>query len=259
MKNQKVSTLLGTIILIVIALTVGVFVWKVEKKKNQEMTQAPSMSIQKDISLQDEGRQIVSEAKDKNGCSNAAGFFWCEKKESCVQNWNESCGAPDIQDVSQWDEYNSKDHGVKFRFQFKYPSQWFNPSDIAGDSTLGLPFYSKNDYTRICQQGNANALHCRETGWIAVVNLVTPPSILNQISYIDEKQKIITVDGYKGTLIEGVVSGNGRGFVAKNGEREIRAVFPTVKGSSLEIIMKISSDSERGVFNKIISTLKLSS
>ena len=208
MKNQKVDTLLGAIILIIIAITVGVFVWKINKEQNRDETQASSVSLQKEEDVKNEGQEIISEARDKYGCRNAAGFFWCEEKNGCVKNWNESCGAPDIQDVSQWDEYNSKNHEVKFRFQFKYPSQWFNPTDIAGDSTLGLPFYSKNDYTRICQQGNANALYCREAGWIAIVNLVTPPSVLNQVSYIDEKQKIITADGYKGTIIEGVVSGD---------------------------------------------------
>lgn len=39
MKNQKVDTLLGAIILIIIAITVGVFVWKVEKGQEQNETQ----------------------------------------------------------------------------------------------------------------------------------------------------------------------------------------------------------------------------
>ncbi len=52
MKNQKVDTLLGAIILIIIAITVGVFVWKVEK--GQEMQQSANIALpQKQMQKED--------------------------------------------------------------------------------------------------------------------------------------------------------------------------------------------------------------
>jgi hypothetical protein len=84
MKNQKVSTGLGTIVLVIIAVTVGVFVWKVEK--NQSDVQQP--------------QNVVIESKpDKN----TQGEVY--KKPI---------------DTSDWKVCKSE----KYNYEFKYPSDW---------------------------------------------------------------------------------------------------------------------------------------
>ncbi len=117
--NQIINTKLGVIIIIIIAITAGMFVWKWEKEKN----------IVLDTSQTNNENQIaVPSYKDKDGCSNPNGYFWCEEKQSCVQKWSENCGNPDIKDVSKWEKFDSA-FNSKFHFSFKYPKSWFNPSD----------------------------------------------------------------------------------------------------------------------------------
>lgn len=255
MKNQKVGTLLGMIILIIIAITAGVFVWKVEKGQ-EEQTQGAGVQ-QKTIS-EKQGQEIVSEAKDKYGCRNAAGLFWCEEKQSCVQNWSKSCGNVDIADISKWDEFDSKKHDPRSSISFKYPSAWFNPTDIAGESSVVLPFYSKDEYTRICQLADGGAMHCNDSGHTLSLNIFSSTYIPRKVSYTDEKKSYITINGHKGIISEGIVSDTNNGLIANNGEKEIRALFSNVEGSSFEIIMKITNDSDKDVFNKIISTVEFS-
>jgi len=51
MNNQKISTARGTIILIIIALTVGVFVWKVGKDQEATDQSQSVVSIKKPVTL----------------------------------------------------------------------------------------------------------------------------------------------------------------------------------------------------------------
>lgn len=47
MKNQKIGTLLGIIIIVIFSITVGVFVWVVEK--GQETEQVPNTAVQQNV------------------------------------------------------------------------------------------------------------------------------------------------------------------------------------------------------------------
>jgi len=251
-KSQKISTMLGTIILVIVAITVGTFVWKIEK--NQQATE----QLNNITKQQDKNQQTISGEKDNYGCSAASGYFWCDKTRSCVNNWNKSCGNIDIMNISTWDNFNSKDRdSSKFNFSFKYPYSWFNPSDMASDSYQGFSFYLKNDYTNICQEAINDSMRCNQTGRIALISVFSSTFILKTVAYDNEKKTPITVDNYKGFIIEGYVNDtNNGGYVANNGQSELQAIFPDIKGMRFQIVMKINNDSDRDIFNKIISTLK---
>jgi len=255
MKNQKVDTLLGAIILIIIAITVGVFVWKVEKGQEQDELQAPVINVKKTDGQQSNQQNVASGEKDDRGCLIASGNFWCEEKQTCVQDWSKSCGNADISDVSRWDEFNSKKHNLKFSVNFKYPSVWFNTTGIAGESFVTFPFYSKDEYKNICHPADRGVIHCNSSGYIVSASIFSSAYIPRKVNYVDEKKYYITIGGHKGVISEGIVNDSDDGLIAKNGEKEIRVLFSNVNGSNFEIIMKISDDSDRDIFNKVISTL----
>ena len=253
-KQQQISTLLGTIIIVIFSITAGVFVWKVEEGQGEAEIKSVDVQ-QKQISKKQE-QGIISEAKDKYGCRNAAGLFWCEEKQSCQQNWSKSCGNVDITDILKWDEFSSKKHDLKSTISFKYPSSWFNPTDIAGESFVTFPFYSKDEYTNICQPVDGGAINCSDSGHVFSINIFSSAFIPKKVSYANEKKSSTVINGHKGIISEGIVSDTGNGLIANNGEKEMKASFLNVAGSNFEIIMKIRDDSDKDIFNKIISTLK---
>jgi hypothetical protein len=260
--NQEISTRLGTIIIVFFAVMVGVFVWLAVK--NREVVEVPQnialqpKPVEKNQGQQGQNGQIISEAKDSHGCRNAAGFFWCEKKQSCVNNWNESCGISNLLDTSQWDEFNSKDHDSKFYFSFKYPNSWFNPFDTGGESSWTFPFYLKNDYINICKSSGNGALQCDHAGYIASVTTFAKEFIPRKVTYDNEQQSNIIADKYKGLITGGTVNDSAGGYIAKNGEEEMLAIFSNVKNSNFKFVMKISSNLDKKIFYQIISTLNFS-
>jgi len=88
MDNKKIPTILGTIVIIIIAVTVGVFVWKYESIKSQEDAETQS--------------EIVKIAKP------------VEEKQSPQKEENEK-----PIDTSKWKVCRSE----KYNYEFKYPDR----------------------------------------------------------------------------------------------------------------------------------------
>jgi len=98
---RKVSTFLGIIIIVVVALVLfgGVFAWQYyEKTPNTENDNHP---------------EVIGGDKDSHGCLIAAGYSWCEEKQKCLRTWEESC---ETNQTAGWKTFDSGDG-----FEFKYP------------------------------------------------------------------------------------------------------------------------------------------
>lgn len=106
--NQKVSTGLGTAILIVMALTAGYFVWVIEKNNQQEF---PIILL---TSTQSIKSKLATELETKNGKK-----ITTEDKET-----------------ANWKLYKN----IKYGFEFKYPTDW--PAPILNEGEV----YSSGSY-----------------------------------------------------------------------------------------------------------------
>jgi len=259
MDNKKIPTMLGTIVIIIIAVTVGVLVWKYEEIKYQDEIQSQGTIVIRS-QAQRETRAITPTYQDKHGCVNPSGYFWCEEKQSCLQNWNESCGVSDILDTSKWDNFTSNDKDSKFSFSFKFPRPWFNPYDSGGESFMVIPFYSKNEYSKKCYEDKEikGKMTCKENGNVALISISTSKLIEREVRYDNKKTSPVIVDNYKGFIADGIVNDSAGGYLVDNGQREIMLSVQNIKGMHFKIIMKINNDSDKDIFYKIVSTIKFS-
>jgi len=100
MKNQKVSTKLGTIALVIIAITVGIFVWLIEKK--QEATEQLQPVIENQVQQNKEQQQV-------NG----------NNKSDCLLN-NSS-------EKTEWKTFKND----QYKFEIQYPSNFIYNEHLA--------------------------------------------------------------------------------------------------------------------------------
>jgi flagellar basal body-associated protein FliL len=102
MKNQKIGTLLGTIILIIIAASAGVFLWKYEKEKDQSSTQFQFKNNPIDLKT-----STSNEIQNKLDNANSQDFLIV--KPTLLSN------------LSNWKTLTNKKDG----FLIRYPSEFF--------------------------------------------------------------------------------------------------------------------------------------
>jgi len=92
--NKKIPTILGTIVIVIIAITVGVFVWKYEVIKDQDNTQVQNVGVQENTSV-----------NQQNQSSN-------DNQSSCLSDSN--------QKDSEWNTFKND----QFKFEIQYPSSF---------------------------------------------------------------------------------------------------------------------------------------
>jgi hypothetical protein len=129
MNNQKIPTVAGTIIIIILAITIGVFTYQlgkdnwqalenspqvqnlIDKKPSniactQEMKQCPDGNYVgrtgpncefAPCSGKSKSKDMVGDDRDTHGCIGSAGYTWCEEKQRCLREWEESCKATNDQ------------------------------------------------------------------------------------------------------------------------------------------------------------------
>jgi len=78
--QRKISTLVGIIIIIVVAVVLfgGVFAYQYFGQ-----TKVPATT--------ESGQKLIGGDKDSHGCLIAAGYSWCEAKQKCLRVWEEPC------------------------------------------------------------------------------------------------------------------------------------------------------------------------
>jgi hypothetical protein len=118
--NQQIKTSVGVAIILIMAATVGMFIWKVEKNQpeiaqiispaqnkrvkpenpimcTQEAKQCPDGSYVSrtgpncEFTPCLEKGSLVGNDKDEHGCIGSAGYTWCEDKQKCLKSWEEEC------------------------------------------------------------------------------------------------------------------------------------------------------------------------
>jgi len=101
MQNQKVGTLLGALVLVIIAITAGVFVWKVEK--GEETGQVLTVKVQKDMVPNNDGQQG-------------------QQQEPIIA---------DATMIKGWKKYTSSDK----LFSIEYPNSWQISGTVFSDAS----------------------------------------------------------------------------------------------------------------------------
>lgn len=284
MINKKISTIAGSLVIIAIAIALG-FSFLASNKKEEMQNQNNVVSNnselgdkkevkQESVQKENEGTQNkkneiinkqeekLGEEKDDHSCLISEGYFWCEEKQNCVQDWSKICNSIDTLDISKWENFNSQDSELKLKFSFKYPKDWFNQGEISGGFGSDIPFFSKNNYSRECHKNiEGGGIGCKQTGHILLVRILLSNTIPREINYENKQQKTIKINNYNGYIFEGIIDDDLGGYVANKGQKEIGVAFSNInfsniKNAKFEIFMKIENDSDKEIFNKIISTLK---
>ncbi|KKP68419.1 MAG: hypothetical protein UR66_C0003G0017 [Candidatus Moranbacteria bacterium GW2011_GWE1_35_17] len=259
--NKKISTIAGSLIILAVVIALG-FSFLASNKKEEMQNQNnvvldnPRLGNKKEVKQGEEKK--LGEERDEHNCLISNGSFWCEEKQNCVQDWSRICSNIDILNISEWENFDSQDSSLKLKFSFKYPKTWFNQGDISGGYGSDIPFFSKDKYSRECNgEFNGNRTTCKQSGKIMLVEILSPDTLPREVKHNNKQQKTIKINNYNGYIFEGIVNDTLGGYVAENGQTEAGIVFSDINKARFEIIMKIENNSDKEIFNKIVSTLKL--
>jgi len=127
MDNKNIPTRLGAIVLVIIAITFGIYLYHFEKDKWREIDTSSEIQPPRNEKPKNGGAACTQEAKlcpdgssvsrtgtdcefapcpgengmvgndkDEHGCIGSAGYSWCEGKQKCLREWEESCNSVDI-------------------------------------------------------------------------------------------------------------------------------------------------------------------
>lgn len=53
------------------------------------------------VSSEDNSSTIVGDDRDEHGCIGSAGYTWCEPKQKCLREWEESCDEETLEQKAQ--------------------------------------------------------------------------------------------------------------------------------------------------------------
>lgn len=218
--HSKISTGVRTGILIIIALTVGVFVWVYEKGQDWGV-----VTVQTPVS----NKASIVKSVEKN-------------PEAWV------------------DFDSLKDTQLNVGFSFQHPSSWMQTGNADGGSGSTVAFFEKDKYkyAQTCTEKDSKSIKCRDNGLIARVTVNTSSFVPAKIEYDNESKNNITVDGYPAIEISGIVKAGTEynGFITESGQKEARVVVQNIKGLRFELAMLIKDTADEAVFGKILKTLK---
>ncbi|PJA86651.1 MAG: hypothetical protein CO141_03655 [Candidatus Moranbacteria bacterium CG_4_9_14_3_um_filter_42_9] len=126
--NQKINTGVGAIILVIISITAGVFVWKFNRQNSA--VEAP-IPIQKP-----KGDKIACTMKAKL-CPD--GTYVSRSGTNCEFA---ACPGKSAVDTSDWQTYRNEKYGFEFKYpsNFVYDENMIMDTDVLYSASFGLPY-----------------------------------------------------------------------------------------------------------------------
>ncbi len=142
----------------------------------------------------------------------------------------------------------------------KHPSNWIQEGSIDSGIASEIPFYEKDKALQEC--GNKKQIFPCKIAQIASLFVSLPQRIAGSSSeattkYDLEKTEAITIDGYEGKKISGIIKSNPEKglYIGKPGEKEIEVIIPRISYWTLNFSMVIRSDADNVIFNEILKTI----
>lgn len=156
-----------------------------------------------------------------------------------------------------WMSFDSKkDTGLTLGVQFNYPGTWLQHGSRDSGVVSVVPFFDKNKYSKKCESANNGSVSCTETGVVARVIVSNSSYTVPSVTYEDQNNEKITIDGQVGAKISGVVKSESLSHVASVGQRETRAIVTRLDGQQYEFVMITENSTQDELFNEIIKTTK---
>jgi hypothetical protein len=154
-----------------------------------------------------------------------------------------------------WIGFDSKkDTGLSLGVRFNYPATWLQNGSRDSGAVSIVPFFDKSKYSKKCETTSKGAVNCSEIGIVAQIVVSDSSYDTQMISYGNQKNEKIMIDGRTGTKVSGIVKTESLDHVASVGQKETRVVVKGSDGIYYAFIMVTESTSQDELFNEIIST-----
>ncbi len=223
--NQKIETKLGVVIILIIAVTVGAFLWRWEEKQDWKTDEKVSVTLPDKTKNKIEQEQQSQDGKKNNETDN-------QKVENVAEEITS--------DKNKWKIFQSKENSI----ELKYPPELYL-STVRNDIILSLSRLSPEESKKNPDAGVMSQL-------VAYLKNESVDNIIKGVKLNnpgDFTQKQITVNGIGATQI------TYRGAYA--GELWVETLIKKDSNNTIIIDYPGDSQSNKNIFEMIISTFKM--
>lgn len=89
--NKKIASEIAVGIIVLIAIIIGTMFWQEFKIVDDRATNINQQNTENNKQPANSNQQSVGSDRDEHGCIGSAGYLWCEAKQKCLREWEESC------------------------------------------------------------------------------------------------------------------------------------------------------------------------
>lgn len=225
MKNQKIPTGVGVIVILIITLTVGMFVWKHEK--NQGDIQVSDVGVQKNISPKDQTRSqsLAEKQQEKSNSGSSDVPVGIVKVTS---------------NINKWKILRDEENGI----ELKYPPELFI-NNSRKDIIAGISLISPEDAKRVPDAGIMGQFIVYKKNE-NIEDIIKEAESNNPVDFT---QRSIRISGVQAVQI------TYRGAYA--GELWIETLIKKDLNNIIIINYSGENQENKAIFDKILSTFKI--
>ncbi|EKE11407.1 MAG: hypothetical protein ACD_15C00084G0008 [uncultured bacterium] len=237
MDNKKISTSLGTVLIIIFAATALAFVLMYENKRRANEVQSDSVKVVENNKINNKGSIQDNQSQQSE---NTQDLQTTNKEQSSPDGWNtfESNISNSVFTTNDWDMFNATNSNAGYLFRLHYPNDW---------KLEGSVFYDKND-NKISEFMPLGVILLEDNQHCFDGKFTT--SFSNLIQLISQESfKIADVKGIK-RISKAPVSGSSKIWYPNS-----YCVEENGKAVIINFYENNSSSPNKNIFEKIISTL----